>query len=209
MTAYKACTGTDASVMLLQNHGIFIAADDEQTLESKLSNVMDTLHVQLKETPDFSPCNSENGLTDEFKDKIVSLYGEGSFAVFDGSRQAAAVAESRESAAPLLRPFTPDHIVYCKAHPLFVESLETLDEAFAEYKTAHGYAPKIIMAKGLGFFAASETEKQAETARRLFNDAMKIAVYSKSFGGALHMTDELTDFIINWEVESYRSSRNK
>ncbi len=209
MAAYKAKTGVDASVMLLQNHGIFIAADDEQMLADRLANIMNTLSSQLKEMPDLSPLNIENTQTDAYKRKIAALYGNNAFVVFDGSRQAAAFAADEESAEPLLKPFTPDHIVYCKAHPLYVTSPEALDDAFASYRAMHGYAPKIVIGKGLGFFAVSENEKQAETARLLFEDAIKIAVYTRSFGGALHMTDELTDFIVNWEVEYYRSNQNK
>lgn len=44
-------------------------------------------------------------------------------------------------------------------------------------------------------------------AKKLFNDAVKIAVYSESFGGPLHMEDDLIDFIVNWEVESYRQKQ--
>ena len=47
--------------------------------------------------------------------------------------------------------------------------------------------------------------KQAQTAKELLIDSVKVAVYAKAFGGALHMTQELIDFIVNWEVESYRS----
>jgi hypothetical protein len=43
----------------------------------------------------------------------------------------------------------------------------------------------------------------------LFNDALKIAVYAESFGGGKPMTDELTDFIVNWEAEAYRSKQVK
>jgi hypothetical protein len=43
----------------------------------------------------------------------------------------------------------------------------------------------------------------------LFNDALKIACYAESFGGGKPMTDELTDFIVNWEAEAYRSKQVK
>lgn len=53
------------------------------------------------------------------------------------------------------------------------------------------------------------TQKAADTAALLFQDAVKIAVYSQAFGGYQHMTQELTDFITHWEVESYRKSQMK
>ena len=68
-----------------------------------------------------------------------------------------------------------------------------------------GYNPKIVAVQALGFFAVSETERNAERAKALFLDAMKIATYAISFGGANPLPDEFTDFILNWEVEAYRS----
>jgi hypothetical protein len=35
---------------------------------------------------------------------------------------------------------------------------------------------------------------------------MKIAVYSRSFGGASHLSAELVDFLVHWEAESYRKN---
>lgn len=40
----------------------------------------------------------------------------------------------------------------------------------------------------------------------VFEDAMKIAYYSESFGGTHPMTQAQIDFIDNWEVENYRRS---
>ena len=69
----------------------------------------------------------------------------------------------------------------------------------------YGYKPKVIFIKKLGMFAVSDTAKSVETVTVVWLDALKIAVYSESFGGVLPMTPELIDFIVNWEVESYRS----
>ena len=40
-----------------------------------------------------------------------------------------------------------------------------------------------------------------------FEDACKIAVYARSFGGPKHMSEDLVEFILNWEAESYRKSK--
>ncbi|GAH95603.1 unnamed protein product, partial [marine sediment metagenome] len=39
----------------------------------------------------------------------------------------------------------------------------------------------------------------------LFLDALKIAVYTESFGGYRFMDKEQIDFIKNWKVEKFRS----
>jgi len=58
--------------------------------------------------------------------------------------------------------------------------------------------------KDVGVFALGKTKKECDVAAAVFLDAVKIAVYSESFGGYSHLSKELTDFIVNWEVESYR-----
>ena len=70
-----------------------------------------------------------------------------------------------------------------------------------------GFLPKIIFVKGCGLYGVDFSQKGSETAVALFNDAMKIAVFAESFGGAKPMSPELTDFIVNWEAESYRSKQ--
>ena len=44
----KAKTGKDADVVILQNHGIFFAADDENALDALVDSVMTKLDAQLK-----------------------------------------------------------------------------------------------------------------------------------------------------------------
>ena len=86
---------------------------------------------------------------------------------------------------------------------------EDVKAKYDRYIESYVVSPRIVIIEGKGIFAIGTDAKQAATAKLLFEDAVKIAVYTESFGGALHMSDELTDFIVNWEVESYRSSQNK
>ena len=65
--------------------------------------------------------------------------------------------------------------------------------------------PKIVFVECLGMFACGKNKKEADTAAVVFTDALKIAEYSQSFGGELPMTQDKVDFIVNWEVESYRA----
>jgi len=127
-----------------------------------------------------------------------------SIAVFCVNKTALDFADKTKFAS-LVKPFTPDHIVYCKDEPLFIEGISDAKAKFEDYKSRKGYAPKIVVVKGLGFFALGGSRKEAETAKTLFIDAMKIAVYAESFGGCLPLTDEMTNFILTWEIEQYRS----
>ena len=78
-------------------------------------------------------------------------------------------------------------------------------EAFAAFEKENGYKAKIIFFKGLGMFACGMNENEAKTASIVMLDAIKVVAYTEAFGGVSAMPDFLIDFIVNWEVESYRS----
>jgi rhamnose utilization protein RhaD (predicted bifunctional aldolase and dehydrogenase) len=107
---------------------------------------------------------------------------------------------------PLLSPFSPDHIVYAGHAPLYVEDSGEAADLFERSSAEHGVPPKCVILKGLGLFAVGPSPKVAESARMLFRDAVKIAAYAESFGGAKGMSDEQVEFIRTWEVERFRSS---
>ena len=80
-----------------------------------------------------------------------------------------------------------------------------MQELFRAFVAENGYKPKVIFAKGLGMFSCGNTISEAVTAQEVMLDAIKVVAYAESFGGVSVMPDFLIDFIVNWEVESYRS----
>ena len=100
----------------------------------------------------------------------------------------------REDSIGLNAPAGPDAL----AQP------PTLADALAAYVAGYGRRPRIICVRGDGAYICADTAKEAENALSLFIDAVKTAVYSANFGGPRHMSQQLTDFIVNWEIESYR-----
>ncbi|MBQ0101547.1 MAG: hypothetical protein KBT31_01970, partial [Firmicutes bacterium] len=107
---------------------------------------------------------------------------------------------------------TPDHIVYCKANYLEEEgdvAPYTLKKDIEAFTKKNGYAPRVIILKGKGAYIVGADEKQMNTVKVVFGDHCKVQHYSKYFGGYLGMTDDLVNFIVNWEVESYRAKQNK
>ena len=142
-----------------------------------------------------------NILNETFSDDCVISY--------DPSVESLRVAESEESLKKIYKPFNPDQIVYCKPYPLYIDDEKTIPAKVEEYKNGNGFLPKIILVKDCGAYAIDISEKGSDNASMLFNDALKIACFAESFGGGKPMTDELTDFILNWEAEAYRSKQVK
>ena len=191
-----------ADILFLQNHGVFIADNTVEGLGIKLNSIIDTLEKHLVKKPDvFNETNE-----DEFCKDINSLFGGCCVAVKSGDIDR--LCENYQSAFSIINPFTPDHIVYCNAYPLWIENAGQLEEKTEEYKSRFNKLPKVIICKNKGIYCVAPDENKLETVKAVFEDAVKIAVYSQSFGGALNMSENLTDFIVNWEVESYRSKQS-
>lgn len=200
MAAHKARTGQSPQVLLLQNHGIFVAGDTPEEIDRLYAWVRDTLAREIRRAPDLAPAGQEDPrLAQLLKERCQMEY-----AAFGGGRDVLALAQSRQAAAPVLGAFTPDHIVYYGAAPAYLESPGDL--AGLEAIPA---GCRLALVGGSGYYALGHSQKEADTAALLFRDAVKIAVYSQAFGGYQHMTQELTDFITHWEVESYRKSQMK
>lgn len=191
MNSYKAAHGKDADTILLQNHGVFVAADTLEEIDALFAKVYTTITAKISCEPDLTPvCTVDDTLCE----KVAAAAGY-PYALHCGSTEAVKLSRSKDAAAPLLRPFTPDHIVACGAYPLYVE---TADDVIPTGKN------RVIILKDHGYFALGEDRRSAEIVASLVNDAMCIAISSDAFGGPLHMTEEMTDFITNWEAESYR-----
>ncbi len=207
---YRSKYGREAQMLILQNHGIFVAADTVAEIDEKMAAVM----AKLSAAAPIEPC-----LTDVDTDlaaaakiapaiRMTYLHGEPASVKLLHSGAVMAVAASKEAFAAVAQPFTPDHIVYCKAHPLYVEAPcpDAVAEAMQAYEDEHGYMPKVIVVEKLGAFCVGKNRKDACTVAELFTDTAKIATYAPQFGGVNALTPEFVDFIVNWETESYRAS---
>lgn len=207
MAEYKKKNGKDADVILLENHGIFVADDTVDGLGDKLYRVMSKIREEIKREPDFQMGEFDGEKCQQIFNEISDCYGEDSVITCEPSAISLEFCESKDAFEKIRLPFNPDQIVYCKPYPVFVENVGEIKGKVSQYKKENGFLPKIFLVKNCGLYAVDFSQKGSETAAALFNDAMKICVYAESFGGAKPQSDELTDFIVNWEAESYRSKQ--
>lgn len=206
---YESRTNEKANLLFLQNHGIFFAANSEEEMDLLVQSVMSRLDSKIKVSPNLTEVVPDYEKVKQVSPIIRMLYDSNGQAVvkFTLNKEIERLCESFESFNVLMRPMSPDHIVYCKSTPLFLESIEAeyIAEQFANFEMAHKYMPKVIFVKNVGMFAIGKNAKDACTVTDVWMDAVKISVYSKNFGGIRPMADEMVSFIENWEVESYRS----
>jgi rhamnose utilization protein RhaD (predicted bifunctional aldolase and dehydrogenase) len=203
LEAYTAEHGRPVAIIFLQNHGVFVGADNVERIKEIYKDIMGRLEKKITRRPDFGDEDRKGEAV--FPHEIKEISGN-SF-VFICNREIAALVKDRASFAPVSSAFTPDHIVYAGSDPMFTDAKNTAAgvEAWEDHIAKTGRPPKIAAVKGLGVFGLGATEKAAGLALELFIDAVKVAVYSESFGGPRFMIQEQIDFINNWEVEQFRS----
>ncbi|MBE6952900.1 MAG: SDR family NAD(P)-dependent oxidoreductase [Ruminococcaceae bacterium] len=210
MDAYKAASGKDADLLVMQNHGIFFASDTKDEITALIDRAMAAVKAAA-ETPDTADAAFDDADVAAIAPVVRSLTVVDGYACF--FTNAALKAQSETWAGTTLCAMTPDHIVYIGHAFVCVDRIEDLEAQYAAIEAAvkafvaeNGYVPKVVVIKGLGAFACASSWKDAQTIKALFNDFVKINAYAASFGGAKLMADSMIAFIRNWEVESYRKS---
>ncbi|MDR1599164.1 MAG: SDR family oxidoreductase [Oscillospiraceae bacterium] len=219
-SASRRDTGREPNLLFMQNHGVIVAAETVAELDSLMEMVTRHIGERVDSNPKAYAPDANEPLASfdmplETAPALRILYAK----AITGSDNGGAVAAFRakgpteryvrtsnfsETIQPLLKPFNPDQIVYCKAAPLVLNGDESIEEQFEAYIGLHGFPPKMAILPGQCVFAMGRTKREADTALDLFDDAARIARYAEAFGGYLPLTDEFTQFILNWEVENYR-----
>jgi len=190
---YKAGEGREPGLLVLQNHGIFIAADTADAIRALYAHCMETLKAAY-ETAGVSQVRdvSEGARDQEMEGTLNAVFGDD--AAFTAAAGLFPVAPG---------PITPDHLVYSRAFPY----VGNLDSAGAEaYRAERGYAPKVVIA-GACVYGIGNSQKNADLALELAQDGALVMQLTAAFGGINYMTDPQREFIENWEVESYRSKQ--
>ncbi len=110
-------------------------------------------------------------------------------------------------------PLTPDQIVYCRSFPLWVpaprgepvaELQARLAAAVRQYTATYQVPPTVVLVQGLGLFAGAGSWADANIARLVYIDAIKVMAGARLMGGVQYLPDDFRTFIEQWEVESYR-----
>jgi rhamnose utilization protein RhaD (predicted bifunctional aldolase and dehydrogenase)/NAD(P)-dependent dehydrogenase (short-subunit alcohol dehydrogenase family) len=215
--AYRSENVAEPAIIWLQNHGIFVAANSIEEIKVLYTKILDKLSygmtgnhpVTIPDTPR-TTCSCTEQILPAIR-MMLSAEGLKTLKVRK-NELIKFFYDSVEEQVTIARPFTPDAIVYCKSNYIFINDgeseavLATAEKTIPEFNARFGYLPKVILIKGIGIVAVGDNAKQCDIILDVFEDALKVAYLSKSFGGAHPMTQAQIDFIDNWEVENYRRS---
>ncbi|MBN1443382.1 MAG: SDR family oxidoreductase [Planctomycetes bacterium] len=219
IASYEAREGCRPDVVLLENHGLFVAADSgEEALEL-------TLRITLagqewiggrRVNPERFDAVAEGGPADvrgsiEAFVRGALLRGGASPALVrrdptDEARRFAGSAEAVATAGS--GAFTPDQIVYCRTCPLVLAAgdREQAAKEVSGYREDRGVDPRVIIVPGEGVFYAAADLAQIKVISEVYRGAIAAIRSCARGGGPRLLTQQQAGFIEEWEVENYRAS---
>jgi len=213
--SFKAKQGYSPKMIFLENHGVFVAANTIEEIRGIYNLIMQKLdsRIQVK-----LPSDSPQPYSSALVEKVKELHP--GFATFSALGRTSDLIKHFVSTGNSFKKadtsFSPDDIVYCKAHYLFLDKegneknqIEEARQKIRDYFSKYGYLPKVLAIEGEGIIAVEENIKSAENVLEVFTNILKISFYSEYFGGPKFMTKEQIAFIDNWEVENYRRKMAK
>lgn len=212
ISKYNEKFGCDPQIVLIQNHGIFVAANSIDEIkgiyagvESKIKNTFtafpESKEIEVSEKM-VEVLPAVRMLLSESKLKVATAFNSNGISGF---------ISNSGTFAGIALPFNPDQMVYCLSEYLFIEHEGSPEEIVAEakskieeFKYRRGVMPKIIFIKNEGAIAAEDSAVAIGYLKDQVNDFCQIGVLAENFGGPHPMTTEQVAFIENWEVENYR-----
>jgi len=115
-------------------------------------------------------------------------------------------------------PATPDHLLYTKRFPLFLEEGDDIKDSLQEYidrYTAHYRAhpsefamldpyPRIVLMPGVGMWTAGKDARAARIVHDIYRHTMRILADAESAGGYETLNDEDAFHAEYWPLELYK-----
>ncbi|MDR3309615.1 MAG: SDR family NAD(P)-dependent oxidoreductase, partial [Tannerella sp.] len=209
--AYRLMFGKEPAVLLLQNHGIFVGADTIVEVEAIYEKVIATIEAAVS-TRHSDEAAEIPATAQEIVPAIRMMLSAGGLKTLKirNNHRIESFAASIEDFLKISVAFSPDIIVYCKSKYIYMnnsdndELLATAEKEIKAYTAKNGYAPKVLLIKGIGLVAVGDHAAGCDIILDVYEDMMRIAEIAQSFGGEHPMTQAQIDFIDNWEVENYR-----
>jgi NAD(P)-dependent dehydrogenase (short-subunit alcohol dehydrogenase family)/rhamnose utilization protein RhaD (predicted bifunctional aldolase and dehydrogenase) len=212
LQAHIAKFGKAPHILMLQNHGVFVGADTPEEIRKTYADLEAKILPLIRNRDDVVPTPIDPKMAEVIPAVRMML-----------SRETLKVARLRKNSLidrytvsqsdyrKISLPFTPDNIVYCKAHSLFVDSDGSAQEMVEEFRKSlelfrkqHPYDPKMILFRNNGLLAVEDSSATVEILLDVFEDLIRISHFSENFGGPRFMSEKEISFIDTWEAENYR-----
>ena len=215
ISKFTTAFGVAPKLIFLENHGVFVAADTVSEIDALYTDLMGKINSRI--TSDL-PLSKPEAFSSPIIDRIQEIHPGFATYTAKGITDSLILGFAKDLSAfkKATTAFTPDDIVYCKAHYLFVPSvndpqkqIEITGQLVDDYLKSYSYLPKVLVLEGKGVIAVEDSMKSVLNVLEVYSNILKISFLSENFGGPKFMTKAQIDFIDNWEVENYRRQMAK
>jgi NAD(P)-dependent dehydrogenase (short-subunit alcohol dehydrogenase family)/rhamnose utilization protein RhaD (predicted bifunctional aldolase and dehydrogenase) len=209
---YRKKIGRDPRLVLIQNHGIFVAAGTIREIRELYGYVENKIRIQVRTFPGNNSVEVSAAMTEIVPAVRMMLSQSGLKAARMFNHESVSpYLHDREAFSGISNPFTPDQIVYCLSEYLFVQNngnkeelINEINEGINEFRKRKGVNPRVIFIRNEGVIVSEDSAAALDYLESLVIDFTRISSISDNFGGPHPMTPEQIGFIENWEVENYR-----
>lgn len=198
---YVKKLGKEPQIIFLENHGVFVSANTTAEIREIYTDISKRINAKINQklpSAVLEACELNELKEALSKDKNLCVQTYNSKLINEFTK-------TREAFDQVSTAFSPDNIVYCKSHYLFIEpDPKTLLAELKKFSKANGFLPKVIAVENRGIICIDESQSAVGIVYEVFLDILKISFLTRNFGGPRFMSPEQIEFIDNWEVENYR-----
>lgn len=212
LNVYRQKHDCDPHIIFLENHGIFVGADNTSEIRDIYNNIFEAIGKEIPRLNDIEDL-PYNQVMNSVLPVIRMMLSQGNPGIirYRHNTLISKFYGSQQEFQKISHPLTPDMIVYCKTKYLYIEQstsaqriIDSLKSQLPRFKNEYGYLPKVIVIKNMGVFAVDNNSSTAETILDVYEDLIKVSWYALQAGGIKNLTADQIDFIDKWEVENYR-----
>jgi len=206
---YEKTQGEKPRVFFLENHGIFVAADDaDECLElhadwvARCADHFEPIGGHIEKPGKADPDDVRAAMA-EMRRGVSEKTGKPAFLRFseDEELRSAACSEVVDKLAE--GALSPDQIVYCGSRSIVVDSFADL-AAPAVATAGEPGAPRIAVVRSAGSVLISDSPDKLDVVESVAAACARSIRLASGDGGARNLDDESTEFIVGWEAEHYR-----
>jgi NAD(P)-dependent dehydrogenase (short-subunit alcohol dehydrogenase family)/rhamnose utilization protein RhaD (predicted bifunctional aldolase and dehydrogenase) len=212
--AYATGHGRPPQALFLQNHGLFVSADDAESCRTLHDDWYARCEAWFAETAPPLQSPPEADAADVRKAmawirRVAVEHGAGPlFARLSSDPELLhASVDDRVATVLVQGALTPDQIVYTGAHSAYAASLLDIERALGPALEDLAAPPRLLIVQGVGTFVLSDRAGKLGVIETVASSAAKTIRLANGRGGAHNLAPNAADFIIGWEVEHYRAKQ--
>jgi rhamnose utilization protein RhaD (predicted bifunctional aldolase and dehydrogenase) len=183
----RAIAGLEVDVLLLENHGRVVGADDPGQLRDRLRAIEHRLDGPLRP----NAVDPDEPTTEDALPSWMPVQGSARQMAFDEDAMRIASGGT----------LYPDHCVYLGPSVAAAENPTAVADALMHYEKLHGVAAKALLVGGLGAFVRAESSPAcAEMLLCLGNVVQRTAPGAQ----VSYLQPSAVALLMNWDAEAYR-----